>query len=93
MIHSLAAMSRLALFLAAVLLLPAVAVCSYPWPDNVTQHSGYIEVREQQYYMYYYMCFYSNIRLHNVLCHSGLYTTYIFVGEQDARSEPVLLVL
>ena len=27
-----------------LVLLPAVVLCSYPWPDNVTQHKGYIEV-------------------------------------------------
>lgn len=39
-------MSRCSLFLTAVILLPALALCSYPWPDNVTQHKGYIEVNK-----------------------------------------------
>ncbi|CAI8028703.1 Serine carboxypeptidase S10 family member 1 [Geodia barretti] len=29
-----------------LVLLPALALCSYPWPDNVTQHKGYIEVNK-----------------------------------------------
>ncbi len=32
------------LLLATLLLLPCLASCAFPWPDNVTQHKGYIEV-------------------------------------------------
>ena len=32
------------LLLGSLLLLPGLVSCSYPWPDNVTQHKGYIEV-------------------------------------------------
>lgn len=38
------ASSSLFLILGSVLLLPSVVLCSFPWPDNVTQHKGYIEV-------------------------------------------------
>lgn len=37
-------MARL-LLLAALLAFPYLAHCAYPWPDNVTQEKGYIEVR------------------------------------------------
>ncbi|KAL5484491.1 hypothetical protein EMCRGX_G021002 [Ephydatia muelleri] len=29
-----------------LLALPSIGVCGYPWPDNVTQHRGYIEVNQ-----------------------------------------------
>ena len=38
---------RLLVSLGSLLLLPCLVSCSYSWPDNVTQHKGYIEVREK----------------------------------------------
>ena len=38
-------MSQFCVVLTAALLLPSLALCGYPWPDNVTQHKGYIVVR------------------------------------------------
>ena len=32
------------LFAAALLAIPSLTLCAYPWPDNVTQYKGYIEV-------------------------------------------------
>ena len=32
------------LLFATLLFLPCLASCAFPWPDNVTQHKGYIEV-------------------------------------------------
>ncbi|XP_064395580.1 serine carboxypeptidase S10 family member 1-like [Halichondria panicea] len=34
------------LLLATLLLLPCLSSCAFPWPDNVTQHKGYIEVNK-----------------------------------------------
>ena len=39
-----------------VVLLPPLAVCSYPWPDKVVQHKGYIEVRFAQLSMHVCVC-------------------------------------
>ena len=35
------------LLVASLLVLPSLVVCDYPWPDNVTQHKGYIQVSFQ----------------------------------------------
>ncbi len=35
------------LLFATLFFLPCLASCAFPWPDNVTQHKGYIEVCEK----------------------------------------------
>ena len=35
---------KLLLVASFLVLLPGVVICDYPWPDNVTQYKGYIQV-------------------------------------------------
>ena len=37
-------MASFVLLLASLLFFPSLVICDYPWPDNVTQHKGYIQV-------------------------------------------------
>lgn len=39
-------MARWLLFAAVLLVIPALTLCAYPWPGNVTQHKGYIQVNK-----------------------------------------------
>ena len=38
-------MTRVGLLLSAAFVLPVLVLSDYPWPDKVTQHKGYIEVK------------------------------------------------
>ena len=39
------AASFILLVVSVLQVVPSSVVCDYPWPDNVTQHKGYIQVR------------------------------------------------
>ena len=39
-------MTACVLLLASLVVLPGLVVCNYPWPDNVTQYKGYIQVSD-----------------------------------------------
>ena len=127
-------MARWLLFAAVLLVIPALALCAYPWPDNVTQHKGYIEVQVLMplaacrlkilmriYYVVrhslHYKCVYSQLvsftnnflpfvgngfllrvksclQVELIVAHqTNLCFIFSTPGQQDARSEPVLLVL